>query len=229
MLVAAVDWPSPGWVRDLFTPCAWAAQGIVAIAGATAVRGMGDPGMGEMVAVTPLGLGGWARKTIDRLETRLGLGWSLALLAQGVAIVAAIRGWSTWPWWLAPRLGLEAVTATACGWAMLWTAAAVGWGRRPWAGMLAAAAWGWVGIPTLGLIARIVADALPWTFPGGWNEPWQSSRMAWRQPRIGAIAIAEMFQLMLMLVHGAWMRRGMALIGRADERLVRSAKRQPSP
>ncbi len=213
LLVAVVDWPRPGWVRDMFMPCAWAAQGLVAIAGATAVRGMGEAGMGEMVAVTPLGLGGWARQTMERIETRLGLGWLLALMAQGIAMVAAARGGNAWPWWLAPRLALEAATATACGWAMLWTAAAVGWGRRPWAGVLAAVTWGWVGMPTLGLMARVAVDALPWTFLGGWNEPWQSSRMAWRQPRVGSIAIAGVLQVAVMVLHGAWMRHGLVRMG----------------
>lgn len=207
LAMTVMDGPSPEWTRDLLRPLGWLLQAVAAVIGAAAVRDMGGTPMGEMVAVTPLGLGGWARRELGRWESLLWTGWSLALMAVALAMVAAVQGHERWPWWLAPRLLMEAMTTTAGWWGALWLGAAAAWGRRPWVGVGVALGWAWMGVPMMELALRIAIEALPWTYPGGWNEPWASSRIAWQRPRIGTMALVALLQSTLMAVQAAWAGR----------------------
>jgi hypothetical protein len=205
--MTVMDGPSPEWTRDVLRPIGWLLQAVAAVIGAAAVRDMGGTPMGEMVAVTPLGLGGWARRELGRLEWLLWMGWSLALMAVAVAMVASVQGHERWPWWLAPRLLMEAMTTTAGWWGALWLGAAAAWGRRSWVGVAAALGWAWIGVPVMELALRIAIEALPWTFPGGWNEPWASARIPWQRPRVGTMALVAVLQSGLMAAQAAWARR----------------------
>jgi len=207
LAMTVMDGPSPEWTRDVLRPIGWLLQAVAAVIGAAAVRDMGGTPMGEMVTVTPLGLGGWARRELGRWEWLLWMGWSLALMAVAVAMVAAVQGHERWPWWLAPRLLMEAMTTTAGWWGALWLGAAAAWGRRPWVGVAAALGWAWIGVPVMELALRIAIEALPWTFPGGWNEPWASARIPWQRPRVGTMALVAVLQSGLMATQAAWARR----------------------
>lgn len=207
LAMTVMDGPSPEWTRDVLRPIGWLVQAVAAVIGAAAVRDMGGTPMGEMVTVTPLGLGGWARRELGRWEWLLWMGWSLALMAVAVAMVAAVQGHERWPWWLAPRLLMEAMTTTAGWWGALWLGAAAAWGRRSWVGVAAALGWAWIGVPVMELALRIAIEALPWTFPGGWNEPWASARIPWQRPRVGTMALVAVLQSGLMATQAAWARR----------------------
>lgn len=217
LAMTVMDGPSPEWTRDVLQPIGWLVQAVAAVIGAAAVRDMGGTPMGEMVAVTPLGLGGWARRELGRLEWLLWMGWSLALMAVALAMVAAVQGHERWPWWLAPRLLMEAMTTTAGWWGALWLGAAAAWGRRSWVGVGVALAWAWMGVPVMELALRIAIEALPWTFPGGWNEPWASSRIAWQRPRVGTMALVALLQSGLMAAQAAWARRWVLGRGRGPD------------
>jgi hypothetical protein len=213
--VAVLDWPSPDGVRDALPIVGWFVQGMAAVAGATAVRDMGGTPMAEMVAVTPLGLDGWSRRVLGRLEAGLGIAWGLAWMATSIALVAAMRGGERWPWWLAPRMFLDAMTATACGWGTFWLAAAAAWGRRPWIGVVAGLTWAWVGVPAMTLASQVAIDALPRAYPGGWNESWASAHAAWRRPRVGTVVVSGILVTSIMVCQAAWIRGRLGRRGQA--------------